>query len=424
MSAAAGKAMLWDYAPWGLMSSTWDAKKAAQVYRDTGFAVNPEDAALMIRRMSQGATGSAFYLLFGTLIAQGLVKVLEDREREPAKAAVQELLGEEEGAIQVGGKQFRGKVFDSLGQGASVAGQVVAAMKPRAGDKDFDRLGRAVGSSINAVFNSMPVLEGASELFDDVQKLRERQPLGETAKSMGKTIVRPYLTLGPVKEAAQIADPTRRDTSADGTFAGWMKDEARGGIPGMRSQLPAQHDAFGKVKKQPDPLNVLGLKDVVKDDKAQLLKDSNVGAGMPRRKNGESSADYQQRAKSKGKQNKRAVKDFMNDKLMQKTPMELKRPLLRFEMQSDTQKRYDYLSDPARQADREKRLIVEEGVQKLEAHPAFKAMTAAKKEEALKLYRTQFNRFGARNASAKSREKMATLPSDAFVKQVIEAVVK
>jgi N12 class adenine-specific DNA methylase/adenine-specific DNA methylase len=412
---AAARAALWDYAPWGLVNVGWDARKAAQVYRSTGVAVNPEDAARMIRRMGQGATGTAFYLVLGTLISAGLLKVLEDREKEPGKANVQELLGQEEGAMQVGGKQFRGKVFGPLGQGASVAGRVAEATKRREGDGAGSRAKRVGDSVVNAVTDAIPMADAAKDLTEAI--------LRGNATNVAKSFVRPYLTFGPLKEAAQVSDPVRRDTSADGTFRGWMKDEAKAGVPGLRSKLPASRNAFGRKQAQPNPFNVIGLKDVVKDDKAQMLKDANVGAQRPKRKDGELSEDYQKRVQSKGKDNRIAVGDFMKDKLTQSLPMATKRPLLKYEMSSGGQDRYNALSEPARQTDREKRLVVEEGLQQLEANPVFKAMAPAKKEETRKMFTGLFKKFGARKASAKSGERLAVVPPADWVKKAIDAVV-
>jgi len=415
--AAAAKAALWDYAPWGGLYEGFKGVKAAQLYKDTGIAVEPEEAARMIRTMGQSTVGTSLYILFATLAAQGMIGFFGSRDDDWRKAMMQDQLGEDPGGVTVGDAQMSTKRLGPVGQGVAVGGQIAKDFERREGEKDDAYSKRKRLAIPNAVIAQFPLLDRVKRLVEDYQ----RTGMEGTARGLA----RPFTSLGVLRDVAQVTDDVKRDTQEEGrTFVDRVIGEAKTAIPGVRNEMPPKIGPAGRPMPQSNPFNILGLKPQVQDRSLKKVKDMGLGLNLPKRESDESAESYNVRASMAGEANRKIIDSFFDDPNLIGQPEERKKVLLHQELSTEGRARLEKIAPEDVADDRMVRAWIQIGVDRLKANPVYQQMSEMEQKHALQSYYGRMNRYKAQPANAKHEYLRPDIVDEDVLQQKIKAAIE
>jgi hypothetical protein len=390
--------------------------KAAQLFKDTGIAVEPEEAARMIRTMGQSTVGTSLYILFATLAAQGMIGFFGSRDDDWRKAAMQDQLGEEPGAMKIGDAQMRAKPLGPIGQGVSVGGQIAQDFERKEGEKDDAYSKRKRLAIPNAVISQFPLMDRAKRLVEDYQ----RTGLEGTARGLA----RPFTSLGALRDVAQVTDDVRRDTQEEGrTFKDRVIGEAKTAIPGVRNQMPPKIGPAGKPMPQSNPFNILGLKEQSQDRSLKKVKDIGLGLNLPKRESDESAQSYGVRASMAGEENRKIIDSFFDDPNLIGQPEERKKVLLHQELSTEGRARLKKIAPEDVADDRMVRAWIQIGVDRLKANPVYQQMSEMEQKHALQSYYGRMNRYKAQPANGQHEYLRPDTVDENVLQEKIKAAI-
>jgi hypothetical protein len=216
-----------DYSPVSVVKAGYHA---AKLYQGTGKFSAQHQAALS-HAVGRGLVGSALILAGYYAYKNGMATGV--KAGKESMSAVEEAAGQQPGSIKINGKWQQVSALAPGGNlfvlGASLAEE--SEVRHKKADPDGG-LARGFGLATRTVLEQ-PMVSGLSSTLD---ALKDPNRHGESWAQRSASSLIPAV----VGTAAQIADPTRRETRES------IVDSMQSRIPGAASKLPERTDVLGR----------------------------------------------------------------------------------------------------------------------------------------------------------------------------------
>jgi hypothetical protein len=388
------------YSPAGLArvgSRLVEARKAkAKGEQYTGRYSTPEafgrDTAELYR---QAIVGTLAWTTLGLLGSLGYVAFTGGAQDDKRKdiGAVREIQGERfTPEMSVGDRAFDLGKLGPVGQAASMGARVAAAAERRYEEGTQNLEGRdkqamrALGAAKQGVLLDNPIGRAMTDIGDEG---------GEEGFIRGK--IRGVFP-GALRDVARMTDETKRIPD-DNSLLGKVRGDIQSGLPSLRNRMQPKLNALGEPVEETSPFSF--MRSLRPDAQLEDMRSLDVGLSKPKREEGESAKDYNDRVRERGEMFQKTLKQLREDETMQAASPDARRAVYEGSLDVKRMERAGKLSDGSVRIERQIDAMRGDAYAVLGSMPEYRALKAKDQQAVRKLINDELGRFKAKPAYTK-----------------------